>query len=173
MITGHNAMLLTGGVRLKQRIQHPSIIERKDRGHHYWYFRYRDDKPRPDGTTKTTRKFHTLGPSRGDGALTRKLAGAERDKFLLERNAAPNKFEAAVVSHQPVETGTIIFGRLAELWRKDYVDNPKVKLAEPTREKYRSRLENHILPRWKDVRLAQLRTKDLLDWLQQECSSWH
>src|SRR5580700_2795429 len=142
MIAGHNAMLLDliGSVRLKQRVQHPGIIERKDRGDHYWYFRYRHDELRPDGTVKVTRKFHTIGPSRGDGAFSRKQAGVERDKFLLERNAAPSKCEAAVASHQLIETGTIIFGRLAELWRKDYVDNPKVKLAEPTREKYRSRL---------------------------------
>ncbi len=175
MIAGHEGTLLslTGGVRLKQRVQHPGIIERKDRGDHYWYFRYRHDELLPDGTVKVTRKFHTIGPSRGAGALTRKQAEFERDKFLLERNAAPSKCEAAVASRQPIETGTIIFGRLAELWRKDYVDNPKVKLAEPTRDKYRSRLDNHILPRWKDVRLAQMRTKDLLDWLQHECTSWH
>ena len=68
----------------------------------------------------------------------------------------------------------IIFGKLAELWRKDYVDNPKVKLATPTREKYRTRLDNHILPRWKDSRLADLNdTKAVLDWLQHECSSWY
>jgi integrase len=67
----------------------------------------------------------------------------------------------------------ILFGKLAELWRKDYVDNPMVNLAEPTREKYRSRLDCHILPRWNNVRLAQMRTKDILDWLQNECTSWY
>ena len=76
MIAGHNAMLLelTGGVRLKQRVQHPSVIERKDRGDPYWYFRYRQDELGPDGKIKTTRKLHIIGPSRGDGALTRKQA---------------------------------------------------------------------------------------------------
>jgi integrase len=59
------------------------------------------------------------------------------------------------------------------LWRQDYVENPKVKLAMPTREKYLSRLENHILPRWKDVRLCQMRTKEILDWLHHTCTSWH
>ena len=67
----------------------------------------------------------------------------------------------------------IIFGKLADLWRKDYVENPKVKLAQPTRDKYISRLETHILPRWQSVRLAQMRTKDILDWLHQNCTSWH
>jgi hypothetical protein len=59
------------------------------------------------------------------------------------------------------------------MWRKDYVDNPKVTLATPTREKYRSRLDNHILPRWKATRLGEFRSKEILDWLQNECSSWH
>src|SRR5580704_5233218 len=176
MITGHDATLLdlTGGVRLKQRVQHPSVIERKDRGQHYWYFRYRQDELLPNGTVKTSRKFHTIGPSRGDGALTRKQAEVERDKFLLERNAAPSKCEVADASHQPVETSVIIFGRLAELWRRDYVDNPMVRLAKPTRDKYCMRLDTHILPRWKDARLADLEnSKAILDWLQQECTSWY
>jgi hypothetical protein len=83
----------------------------------------------PDGSIKTTRKFHTIGPSRGENAILKKQA--------------------------------------------DYVDNPKVKLATPTREKYRTRLDNHILPRWKDMRLGEFHTKEILDWLQHECSSWH
>jgi len=88
-------------------------------------------------------------------------------------NAAPTRCEAAVVASQPVEVTAILFGKLAELWRKDYVDNPKMKLATPTREKYRTRLDNHILPRWKDTRLGGFRTKEILDWLQHDCSSWH
>jgi len=176
MILETNAMLheLTGGVRVPERAQHPSVIERKDRGHHYWFFRYRHDELLPSGTVKTSRKFHTIVPSRGDGALTKKAAEVERDKFLLERNAAPSRPQATVASQQPVEVGAIIFGRLAELWRKDYVDNTKVKLATPTREKYSMRLDTHILPRWKDARLADLEnSKAILDWLQHECTSWH
>jgi len=176
MITGLDATLLnlTGGVRLKQRVQHPSVIERKDRGRHYWYFRYREDELLPDGMIKIRRKFHTIGPSRGDGALIKKEAEVERDKFLLERNAAPSRCEAAVAAQQPVEIGAILFGKLAELWRKDYAENPMVRLAQPTRDKYRMRLDTHILPRWNDARLADLEnSKAVLDWLQHECTSWH
>ena len=46
-------------------------------------------------------------------------------------------------------------------------------LATPTREKYRSRLDNHILPRWKTTRIGEFRSKEILDWLQHECTSWH
>src|SRR5262249_40481906 len=147
---------------------------RKDRGQHYWYFRYREDELLPNGVIKIRRKFHTIGPSRGDGALTKKEAEVERDKFLLERNAAPSKCEAAVAAQQQVAIAAILFGKLAELWRKDYAENPMVRLAQPTREKYGMRLDTHILPRWKDARLADLEnSKAVLDWLQHECTSWH
>jgi len=174
MITGHNATLLElmGGVRLKQRVQHPKVHERKDRRSYYWFFRYRHDKLLPNGSIKTTRKFHTIGPSRGENALAKRQAEIKRDAFLAEINAAPTRSEAAVAVSKPVEVAAILFGKLAELWRKNYVDNPKVKLATPTREKYRARLENHILPRWKDTRLGEFRTKEILDWLH-ERSSWH
>jgi integrase len=175
MMLGNNANLqaLTGGVRLKQRVQHPKVHERKDRGSHYWFFRYRHDELLPNGAIKTTRKFHTIGPSRGEDAIAKKQAESKRDVFFAEQNAAPTRCEAAVVASQPLEVTAILFGKLAELWRKDYVYNPKVKLATPTREKYRTRLDNHILPRWKDKRLGEFRTKEILDWLQHECTSWH
>jgi len=38
---------------------------------------------------------------------------------------------------------------------------------------YLSHLENHILPRWKDTRIAAFRAKEVLDWLQTECESWN
>ena len=175
MILGNEGTLLalTGGVKLKRRVQHPSIIERKDRGDHYWYFRYRDDELLASGKVKTTRKFHTIGPSRGSDAIGKRQAEAERDNFISGLNAAPTRSEAARQAKEPPELGAILFGKLAEMWRNDYVDNPKVKLATPTREKYQTRLDHHILPRWKDVRLGEMRAKDILDWLQHECSSWY
>jgi hypothetical protein len=97
----------------------------------------------------------------------------ERDRVLADLNTPLTCTAAAVAAKQPIDPGMIIFGKLADLWRTDYVDNPMVRLAEPTREKYRSRLDNHILPRWKDVRISQMRTKEILDWLQHECTSWH
>jgi integrase len=168
-----NLQALTGGVRLKQRVQHPKVHERKDRGSYYWFIRYRQDELLRDGSIKTTRKFHTIGPSRGDTAMGKKQAEIERDKFLADVNAAETRCEAAVAAKQPIEVGAILFGKLAELWLKDHAENPKVKLAQPTREKYRLRLVTHILPRWKDVRLGEMRAKEILDWLQHECTSWH
>lgn len=156
-----------------QRVQRPKVHERQDRGTHYWFFRYRVDELEPDGSVRTKRKFHTIGPSRGDRALTKRDAERERDRVLAGLNAPATRTLAAVAASQPIDPGMILFGKLAELWRKDYVDNSMVNLAEPTREKYRSRLDSHILPRWNNVRLAQMRTKDILDWLQNECTSWY
>jgi integrase len=168
--------MLTGGVWLKKRVQHPKINECRDRGTPYWFFRYWADELASDGTIKTSRKRRIVGPSKGDDAITRKQAGIERDDFLSKLNAAPSPCQAAVQVTQPADIGAILFGKLAEMWRNDYVERKigaRALLAKPTREKYIGNLENHILPRWKDTRLAQFRAKDVLDWLQDECESWH
>ncbi len=161
---------------MKQRVQHPKINECRDRGTPYWFFRYRDDELRPDGTVKTSRKRHILGPSRGANALTKKQAEADQDKFLSDLNVARSHCEAAIVAKEPFEVGSILFGNLATMWRNDFVEREvggRALLATSTRAKYITHLENHIMPRWKDTRIAEFRAKDLLDWLQDECESWH
>ena len=173
---GNLLLMLTGGAQLKHRVQHPKVHERKDRGTYYWFFRYYHDELLSDGSVKTSRKFHTIAPSRGNEAISKRVAEGRRDQFLAGSNAAASKVDAAVQAHEEKapETGSIIVGKLAELWRKDYVDNPKIKLAKPTRDKYNDRLNNHILPRWKDARLVDLNdSKAIIDWLQQECTSWY
>jgi hypothetical protein len=177
MLANEGTLLaLTGGARLTRRVQHPKVHERKDRGKHYWFFRYRRDDVQPDGTVKTSRKFHTIGPSRGVGALSKRQAEIERDNLLAELNAAPTRCEAAVVAKEPIDPNMIIFGKLAQLWRTDYVErevggNPLV--AASTRAKYIAHLGNHILPHWKDTRLGEFRTKDITDWLQTTSHSWY
>ena len=172
--------LLTGDTVLKQRVQHPKVHERKDRGTYYWFFRYWHDEVLPDGSVKTSRKFHTIGPSRDKAKpMSHKQACIERDRFLADMNAAPSKPEAVVAKRDPEATpapGQILFGRLAALWRKDHVDKVAAGrhvIAKPTREAYINALEHHILDRWKDTRLADLRAKDVLAWLQDEAESWH
>ena len=169
-------LALTGGVRLVQRVQRPKVHERQDRGTRYWFFRYRVDEVLPDGSVKTKRKFHTIGPSRGDRALTRRRAEVERDRVLAGLNTPTTRSEAAVAANQPIDPAMIIFGKLAELWRRDYVEREvggKPLIAVSTRSKYTSHLENHILPRWKDTRLCEFRTKEIVDWLQTTGASWY
>jgi integrase len=178
MMLGNEGTLLslTGGARLTRRVQHPKVHERKDRGTHYWFFRYRTDAVQPDGTVKTSRKFQIIGPSRGAGALTKKQAEIKRDNVLTELNAAPSRCEAAVAVKAPIDPAMIIFGKLAGLWRTDYVERAvggKALVSRSTRDKYISHLENHILPRWQDTRLGGFQTKEITDWLQTTCKSWY
>lgn len=179
MTTKEGTLLaLTGVTALKQRVQRPSVHERKDRGSYYWFFRYRHDEVLPDGSVKTMRKFHTIGPSRGEGAMSRKQAIAARDEFLAGLNSAATRPEAVIVARAPEaapDPGAILFGKLAELWRTDYVEKlaaGRPLIASTTRQKYNYAL-SRILPRWKDIRLNQIRAKDVMDWLQSECASWY
>jgi len=54
----------------------------------------------------------------------------------------------------------------------DFLDHLSSK-ALPMRIKCRTRLQYHILPRWKEVRIGQMRSKEILDWLHAECTSWY
>jgi len=155
------------------RVQRPHVHQRTDRQGTDWFFRYWHEEPLPDGSIKNTRRFHTLGPSKGQDALTQLEAEAQRDRVLAGMNSTPPPAEVAVPAQQPTDAGAILFGTLAEMWRKDHVDNPKIRLAEPTRIKYRTRLRHQILPRWRDVPVGQMRSKAILDWLHAECTSWY
>jgi integrase len=178
MITRTEGTLLnlTGGVQLKKRVQHPKVQQCRDREMPYWFFRYWHDELRPDGTVKTTRKREIIGPSNGPNAFGKKEAESRRDAFLANLNAAPSQCEAAVFAKAPVEIGAILFGKLAELWRLDFVEREiggRGLIAKSTRAKYINHLENHILPRWKDTRLAEFKAKAVFDWLLTECDSWY
>ncbi len=177
---GNLLLRLTGGTHLRLRVQHPKVHERKDRKGSYWFFRYWHDEVQPDGSVKTSRKFYTVGPTKGDGALTRKEAEAKRDIFLAGLNVAATKPEATVTvretQQKPLEPGDVIFGELAELWRREYVEKVgagRPMVAAPTRAKYANALDNHILPKWKDARIRDLRARVVLEWLQEEAESWH
>jgi len=171
-----NLLMLTGGVRLKQRVQHPAVNECKERDTPYWFVRYWEDELLPDGTVKTSRKRHIIAPSKGANAISKKQAELRRDQFLAELNSAPSHCEAAVAAKEAPEVGAILFGKLGEMWRRDFVEREvggRGLIAASTRQKYINHLKNHILPRWQDTRLAGFRTKEILDWLQCECESWH
>ena len=104
------------------RVQHPQVHQRTDRKGTYWFFRYWIEEPLPDGSIKTTRRFHSLGPSKGRDALTQLEAEARRDQVLAALNTPPPLPAAVALQQQPTDAGTILFGDLAEMWRKDYVD---------------------------------------------------
>src|ERR1035438_3025920 len=72
-----NLQRLSGGLRVKARVQHPQVKPRKDRAGWPWVFRYWADEALPDGSVKTLRKYQEIGPSKGDGAITKKQAEIE------------------------------------------------------------------------------------------------
>jgi hypothetical protein len=82
-----NLHMLSGGLRVKARVQHPQVKPRKDRQGSPWVFRYRAEEIQPDGSTKTLRKYYEIAPSKGDCAITKKQAEMERDQFLAKLNA--------------------------------------------------------------------------------------
>src|ERR1039458_3110165 len=105
LATEGNLHMLAGGLRVKARVQHPQVKPRKDRQGWPWVFRYRADEIQPDGSVKTLRKYQEIGPSKGDGSITKKQAEVERDKFLAKLNA-PTTEEAV---QQIVSTGVATF----------------------------------------------------------------
>jgi hypothetical protein len=111
------------------RVQHPQVNQRTDHNGAYWFFQYWLEEPLPDGSIKTTRRFHTLGPSKGQNALTQLEAESRRDQVLAALDVPSLPVVAVESTPQPTDPGTILFGDLAEMWRKDYVDNPKIRLA--------------------------------------------
>src|SRR5438094_7122335 len=100
-----NVLTLAGGLRVKARVQHPQVKPRKDRAGWPWVFRYRADEVQPDGSLKELRKYEAIGPSKGEGAITKKQAEVERDKFLAKLNAPTT----VVAIQQVAATGVALF----------------------------------------------------------------
>jgi len=163
-----NLQSLTGGLRLKIRIQHPSVHERTDRGGSYWFFRYWEDVLCKDGATKAIRRFHAIGPSKGETRLSKKEAEVERDKFLATINKPSIQ--------EKVADGLALFSKIVEKYRAAHVEAEvagRFLLAKPTRRKYILHLEQRIVPRWGDRRLREIKPDEVQQWLFETCESWH
>jgi hypothetical protein len=136
--------------RTKARIQHPGVHERTDRGGSNWYFRYWDDVLQPDGATKAARKFHTVGPSKGETRLSKKQAEVERDRFLATINKP--------TIQEKVVDGLVLFSKMVEKYRAAHVEAEvagRFLLAKPTRAKYIIHLEQRIVPKWGTSAIAE------------------
>src|SRR5262245_29211241 len=125
-----NIQTLAGGLRVKARVQHPQVKPRKDRDGWPWVFRYWLDQAQPDGSVKTLRKYQEVGPSKGEGAITKKQAEVERDKFLAKLNAPT----VEVAEQQVATTGVAYFGAVAKMYEEGYLGRAN-QIAKPTREK--------------------------------------
>jgi integrase len=165
--TNGNVLTLAGGLRVKARVQHPSVTQRKDRPGWPWIFRYYADQIQPDGSTKVLRKYQEIAPSKGDDAITKKQAEVERDNFLAKLNAST--VEAAV--EQVAATGVALFGEVAKMYQEGYLGRHN-QIAKPTRDKEIFYLNQYIVPKWGTLRLNQLQTKAVEDWLHATFDSW-
>jgi integrase len=159
--------MLAGGLRVKARVQHPQVTQRKDRHGSPWIFRYRADELQPDGSTKTLRKCQEIGPSKGEGAFTKKQAEVERDKFLAKLNAPT--IEVAV--QQVASTGVALFSQIARMYREGYLARQS-QIARPTREKEEFYLREYLVPKWGAFHLNQIQPKAVEDWLHTTFDSW-
>src|SRR5438132_7163435 len=121
-----NVLRLAGGLQVTARVQHPQVKPRKDRQGSPWVFRYWSDEIQPDGTIKTLRKYQAVGPSKGEGAITKKQAEIERDKFLAKLNA-PTTEEAV---QQVAVTGVALFGKVARMYEEGYLGREN-QIAKP------------------------------------------
>ena len=162
-----NLHMLAGGLRVKVRVQHPQVKPRKDRQGWPWVFRYWHDEIQPDGTVKTLRKYQSAGTSKGEGAITKKQAEIERDKFLAKLNAPT--IEAAV--QQVAATGVAFLGEVAKMYEAGYLGRTD-QIARPTREKEVFYLHQYIVPKWGELRLNQVQPQAVEDWLHTAFDSW-
>ena len=158
---------LSGGLKVKVRVQHPKILEAKFREGWMWFFRYYADDVQPDGSIKTVRKKHAVGLSRGDDKITKKQAEVERDKFLAKQNA-PTVEEAV---EQVAATGVALFGEVAKMYEEGYLGR-EMQIAKPTRVKEQFYLDKYIVPKWGGLRLSQIRPQAIEDWLHTTFDSW-
>jgi len=142
-------------------------MPRKDRQGWPWVFRYWSDEIQQDGSFKTLRKYQAVGPSKGVGALTKKQAEIERDKFLAKLNAPT--VEAAV--EKVATTGVALFGEVAKMYEEGYLGREN-QIAKPTRVKEKFYLTEYIVPRWGTLRLNQIQPKAVEDWLHTTFDSW-
>ena len=165
--TEGSLQMLTGGLRVKARVQHPQVKPRKDRPGWPWVFRYRSDEVQADGRIKTLRKYREIGPSKGEGAISKKQAEVERDQFLAKLNCPTN--EQAV--QQIAATGVALFSDVATIYDKGYLGRP-AQVAKATREKETFYLNQYIVPRWGKLRLSQIQPQAVEDWLHTTFASW-
>lgn len=167
LATEGNLHMLAGGLRVKARVQHPQVKPRKDRDGWQWVFRYWADEIQPDGSLTALRKYQAVGPSKGDGAITKKQAEIDRDVFLAKLNAP--SIELAV--QQVASTGVAMFGKVAAMYIEGYLAREN-QIARPTREKEQFYIRQYIVPKWGALRLNQIQPKAVEDWLHTTFDSW-
>src|SRR5208282_1019347 len=129
---------------------------------------YWDDVLQADGTTKAVRRFHAVGPSKGENRLSKKQAEVKRDKFLATINKPTMREKLA--------DGLVLLSKMVEKYRAAHVEAEAAErflLAKPTRDKYIIHLEQRLVPQWGHRRLCEIKPDEVQAWLFTTCESWH
>lgn len=164
---GGRLQSLVGSLQVKPRVQHPGVKQRKDRPGWPWVVRFWFDEVQSDGSVKVLRKYHEIGPSKGEGAISKKQAEVERDIVLAKLNAAT----AEIAVEQMLTTGVVTFGEAAKMYQEGYLGRVN-QISKPTRVKDQFYLDRYIVPKWGSVRLNQIQPRAVEDWLQTAFGSW-
>src|SRR2546423_2771990 len=167
LANGGSLHMLAGGLRVKARVQHPQVKPRKERQGWPWVFRYWSDEMQPDGSLKTLRKYEAIGPSKGEGAITKREAEIERDRFLAKLNAP----SLDVAMQQIASTGVAFFGNVAQMYLDGYLARED-QISTPTRKKELLYLRKYIVPRWGALRLNEIQPQAVEDWLHTLFAAW-
>jgi integrase len=134
----------------RQTFQHGSLtIETRNSGKQVWIFRWRESGP--DG--KRIRRKAIVGTKQEypTKAKAEKAASALRLDLTKEQ---PHRIKA-----------TVTVGQLAAHYMEKELDEQHPTKAYSTRECYRAMIELHILPRWENYRLGDVRTVAVEDWI--------
>ena len=149
----------------RRRFQMPSV-ERRGRRKKYWQVRYRVDvlvgKGRVDRKQKT--KFLGYCPTttdplrrRGRGEITKREAERLRNKLMEKVNSTTQ----VVQSQIPVAD-------FVGIWAGKHVS----ELGAAVRSKYLSQMRHHFLPAFGEMRLCDLDTEMIQDWLNRKGLSY-
>jgi integrase len=174
---------------MRIRSEKPQVTPRADRQGCPWVFRYRAEERQPDGSIRILRKYYEVGPSEGEGALTRDEAEATRDRFLFEREAAtqppsgpPDAREvvkseaaklciAAPAAENQLDPGGVCFAEAARLYKEGYLTRTN-HVARPTLDKETFYIREYLIPRWGSHGLTAIQPKTVEDWLHTTFESW-
>ena len=168
LATEGNLHMLAGGLRVKARVQHPQVKPRKDRAGLAVGFPVSGRRNPAGRLRQDASQISGVGPSKGDGAITKKQAEIERDIFLAKLNAPT--VEVAV--QQVAATGVALFGEVAKMYEEGYLGREKPDRQADTRERKHFYLRPYIVPKWGALRLNQIQPKAVEDWLHTTFDSW-
>jgi len=134
----------------RETFQHGSLtIETRSSGQGVWIFRWRETGP---GGMRIRRKI---------------IVGTKQEyptKAKAEKAAAALRLDITKEQPQRIKAAVTV-GQLAAHYMEKELDEQHPTKAFSTRECYRAMIELHILPRWENYRLGDVRTVAVEDWI--------